>query len=253
MVNQEDWPRLRRWLELFPTEFVDQTPELLIVKAWVLHSQFRLAEVDTLLDGIEAKRGIIGANSDVADPDPLAAEVAFLRAQGCYWRVEGERCLLLTEHVLAIAPNDYTMVRGSALLYMGVAAQMAGNQAAGFARLQVEFSLATGRNVALEARILIGLAVMEWAACDLSAVRAHGRAAAQSGRTTSVIGSRGWGHYFLGCVHYWRNELAEAANHFGAIVDRPFGAHAMAAVHSHFGLAQTYSRHRVAWPMAVIS
>ena len=56
VLNQEDWPRLRRWLELFPAEFIDQTPELLIVKAWVLHSQFRIAEIDGLLDGIEAKR-----------------------------------------------------------------------------------------------------------------------------------------------------------------------------------------------------
>ena len=239
VVNQEDWPRLRRWLELFPAEFVDQTPELLIVKAWVWHSQFRLAEMDTLLDDIEARRGKIGANSDVAGPDPLAADVTFLRAQGCYWRVEGERCLLLSERVLEIAPHDHTMVRGSALLYLGGSAQMVGKQAAGFARLQHEFSLATGRNAALEARILIGLAAMAWAACDLSAAMRMAARLLNLGEQHRLLGSRGWGHYFLGCVHYWRNELAEAANHFGAIVDRPFGVHGMTVLHSHFGLALT--------------
>ena len=91
VLNQEDWPRLRRWLELFPAEFIDQTPELLIVKAWALHSQFRIAEIDGLLDGIEARRQAIGANSDAAGPDLLAVDIAFLRAQGCFWRSQGER------------------------------------------------------------------------------------------------------------------------------------------------------------------
>ena len=55
-----------------------------------------------------------------------------------------------------------------------------------------------------------------------------------------LLASQSWARLFLGCVHYWRNELAEAAVHFGALVERPYGAHLLAAVHAHFGLAMTY-------------
>ena len=107
-------------------------------------------------------------------------------------------CLLLSQHVLEIAPSTYTMVRGGALLYLGVAAQMEGNQAAGFARLQVEFSLATGRDAVLESRILIGLAAMQWAAGDLSAATRTAVRHARTGRTTPVAGKSGMGSLFPG-------------------------------------------------------
>ena len=237
VLNQEDWPRLQRWLDLFPAEFVAQTPELSIIRAWVLHNQFRSAEVDSLLDEIEAILAVRAATSAVVEPDPLEGDVACLRAMCCFWRGEGERCLLLTRRVLEVAPRTYTMVRGSALLYLGVAAQLAGEEAAGFARLQDEFSLASGRNAAMEARILIGLTVMEWVACDLSATTRMAERLLKLGEQHRLVASWAWGHYYLGCVHYARNDLAQAATHFGAIVDRPFGAHALTVVQSHFGLA----------------
>ena len=133
------------------------------------------------------------------------------------------------------------MVRGGALLYLGVAAQMEGNQAAGFARLQVEFSLATGRDAVLESRILIGLAAMQWAAGDLTAATRTALRMLELGEQHRLLASRAWGHFALGCVYYWRNEMTEAASHFAAIVDRPFGANVLTVVHSHFGLALAFA------------
>jgi LuxR family maltose regulon positive regulatory protein len=202
VLNQEDWPRLQRWLDLFPAAFVAQTPELLIARAWVLHNQFRSAEVEQLLDAVEGKRAMSGATTAVAAPDPLEADIACLRAMASFWRAEDERCLLLTQRVLEIAPSTDTMVRGCALMYLGVATQLVGRQAAGFARLQDEYSHATGRDAAMEARLLTGLTAMEWVACDLSAATRIAGRLLKLGEEHRLLASRAWGHYYLGCVHY---------------------------------------------------
>ena len=81
---------------------------------------------------------------------------------------------------------------------------------------------------------------MQWVAADLGAAERSARRLLDSGERHHLLASQAWGRFLLGCVHYWRNELAEAAAAFGALVERPYGAHLMTALHGHCGLAMTY-------------
>ena len=89
VINQEDWPRLARWLDLFPAEYIERTPELWIIKAWVLHSRFRLGEIEALLDQIEASLDQTRAGMSAADASALTGEIAVLRSQNRYWAGDG--------------------------------------------------------------------------------------------------------------------------------------------------------------------
>ena len=91
VINQEDWPRLTRWLGLFPADFVERTPELWIIKAWSLQSRFRLNEVDLLLDQIEAHWDQLCAGQSAADAEILSAEIATHRSQNRFWAGDGAR------------------------------------------------------------------------------------------------------------------------------------------------------------------
>ena len=42
VINREDWPTLDRWLRQLPEEKINQHPELLIIRAWVLNFLWRL-------------------------------------------------------------------------------------------------------------------------------------------------------------------------------------------------------------------
>ena len=253
VVNRENWPRMRRWLERFPYRFVEQTPALWIIQAWQLHNQFRVAEIEALLDRIEANRATMRASGDMTHPGILDAEVAYLRAQSCFWRTDGEECLRRSQSVLEIVPDEYTMLRGGALLYFGLAAQMEGKQEAGFAHLRYEYDIAANRSASMAASILLGLTIMEWVAGDLNATARMAERLCNLAEQHQLVASRAWGHYFLGCAHYWRNELVKAAHYFGAVVDRPFGANGMAVAHSHFGLALIFAaQNRLADARAIV-
>ena len=49
LLNQEQWPRLERWLRLLPAALIDQQPELLLAEAWLAYHRAQPAELQTRL------------------------------------------------------------------------------------------------------------------------------------------------------------------------------------------------------------
>ncbi len=227
VLNQEDWPRMRRWLGLFSPQFQAQAPVLWLVRANVLMNQFRMVELDAGLERL-------------APYAAFAAEVACLRAQTCFWRGDAVLSLELARNALATLPSDNIHAYGNALIFMALALQMQGVPEEGLAWLAQELGSAAQHNEVLTARILLAMSGVNWAIGRLDHVARFALRLLNVGEHSHLVASRGWGNYYAGCAHYWRNELAMAEKYFGAVVEQPLGVHAMVAMHSHFGLALTY-------------
>ena len=227
VLNQEDWPRMRRWLELFSPQFYAQAPALWMIKASVLMNQFRLGELDLMLDRL-------------AGHGDYAPEVAALRCQTYFWQGDAEQSLHLARQALETLPPDNIHAYGNALIFLALALQMRGAKEEGFERLMYELSNAAKSNAVLTTRALLALTGANWAAGNLDYVNRFAQRLLDVGEQNYLPSSRTWGHYFLGCTHYWRNELEQAERQFGAVVEQPLGAHGMVIMHSHFGLGLTY-------------
>ena len=227
VLNQEDWPRMRRWLELFSSQFLAQAPVLWLVKANVLMNQFRLAELDASLDRL-------------AGYEAFAPELASLRAQTCFWRGDAALSLDLARNALATLAPDNIHAYGNALIFMALALQIQGAPEEGLERLMRELSSAARHNAVLTTRVLLAMTGVNWGIGRLDHVARFAQRLLSVAEHSHLVASRGWGNYYVGCAHYWRNELAPAEKHFGAVVEQPLGTHAMVAMHSHFGLALTY-------------
>ena len=128
VIRQEDWSRLARWVDLFPADYANRSPEVWVIKAWAVQVRFRLREVGDLLDQIETHWDQLCVGQTAAEVEILAAEMAVLRCQNRFWAVDGAQCLALAEYALAHTPIDYTGVYGNALLYYGLALQMTGGR-----------------------------------------------------------------------------------------------------------------------------
>lgn len=226
-LNQENWPRMRRWLELFSSQSFAEEPTVLMLRANVELNQFRLAELATTLDRLDDLR-------------PYAAEVAVLRSQVCFWQGDVDLCLQLAREGLATLPPDHVHTYGNALIMLALGLQVHGAQDEGLERLLHELSRAASRNAQLTARVLLALTGLHWAAGSLDQVNRYAQRLLDIGERNHLVASRGWAHYFLGCTYYWRNELAQARQHFAAVVEQPLGMHTMVLMHSHFGLVLTY-------------
>jgi LuxR family maltose regulon positive regulatory protein len=228
VLNAEDWPRMRRWLEIFSPGFFEQAPALWMVKAAVLVNRFRLAELSTLLARLDAY-------------PVYAAEVAAMRSQVFFWQGDAAGALAQARTALAGLPPALVHPLGNALIMLGLALQISGDQDAGFNRLMHELSSTGPKSSVITTRVLLALTGMHWAAANLDHVLRFARRMLDLGEQHHLWAIRSWAHYFLGCVYYWRNELGEAEREFAAVVDQPQGAHAMVVLQSHFGLALCYT------------
>ncbi len=226
-LNQENWPRMRRWLELVPPQSLAQEPALWLIKANVQLNQFHLAELTTTLERLDALR-------------VYAPEVAALRSQQCFWQGDIDLGLELARAALASLPPDHVHTYGNALIMLALGLQVHGAQDEGLERLLHELSTTASRHAQLRARVLLALTGVYWAAGSLDQVSRYAHRLLDIGERNHLVASRGWAHYFLGCTYYWRNELARAQQHFAAVVEQPLGMHTMVLMHSHFGLVLTY-------------
>ena len=100
------------------------------------------------------------------------------------------------------------------------------------------------QNPRFRVRVLISLAIAQWAAADLSAAERSARQLLQLGEQHHLLAGQGWGRLVLGCVYYARNQLADAAKYFGGLVEHPYGPTALAIIYGHCGLAMTYMAQR---------
>jgi LuxR family maltose regulon positive regulatory protein len=227
LTNREDWPRIQRWLDMFPAHVFDQAPSLWKLKAWLLSNQFRLAEIGPLIQRLEHDA-------------EFAPELAYMRAQAYFWRTDIAPCLHWARLAAQTIPRETTLAYGSTILILALALQVSGQYEEGLSMLLRELNNSGPGHPALAARLLIPLVALHWAAGNLDYVHQFGQRLAALGEEHHLPASRGWAHFYLGCAHYWRNEMEQAAGHFGAVVEHPFGVHRLAVLHSHFGLALTH-------------
>ncbi len=135
-LNHRQWRQMERWLDQLPSEMVEQRPALLLLRAWLLHTRFRLMDIPPLLDHAETL-----LDSDKCDLEEhtralLRGEIDALESQNCYWRGEGQRCLELARRCLAATPSDQRETQGLALLYMILGLRQTGDTAAAWALLR---------------------------------------------------------------------------------------------------------------------
>ena len=200
--------RLARCLCLLPADAVEADPQLLSLKAWLLHRQGRLVEMAAVLDRIEVLLERCGADQPLAGL--VQGSLLALRSAQDYLDGSAEGAARCAEQALACLPAECIDERVLAQTVIAAARQMAGDLAG--ARQSIDESLAQARGPIdrCQLPLLAARCFIDWMAADLSALN---WVANQDQR----VGGAPWGGdggglraYFLGLVQYQRNELALA-------------------------------------------
>ncbi len=249
VLNREDRVTLERWLRLLPDDFIQHQPWLLTIKAvavgfsWQLAAQYKLLDqIDALLDKGEdpvpgtgtATMRWIGAQ-DLSAPRSI---VATLRGQKAFVSGQAERAVAYSEEALALVPHRWRYVRGVAVQYWGMAMQAIGRGNDARRRLIDEYAGLLEKADTYAPRLLFAACFNALEAGDLEQAEQFGDVLldqATAGRLPQAVG---FSHYFLGVVHYSRNELDAAEQHFGELVAQRLSVHTQAARNGMIGLAR---------------
>ncbi|SBT05000.1 ATP-dependent transcriptional regulator, MalT-like, LuxR family [Candidatus Accumulibacter aalborgensis] len=211
LINREQRQRLDRCLRLLPLDAVEDDPQLLLLKAWLMHHQGRHRETPAVLDRIEALLDSHDPAPDTLRSDWLHGNVLALRSLQHYLEGCADLALACAEQALQRLATDCVQARVTAQAVLAGARQLSGDL--GGARQSIHDALvrASGPIDICQASLVVALCFIDWMAADLSALQwtANLKHPLSDASFGSQINSA-LGRYFLGLVQYQRNELAPA-------------------------------------------
>jgi len=232
-LNAERWFILEKWLSMLPDAMIQQRPELLIAQVWIHYYHYNYGFMPSILDAAESLLG------HQAEAHPLYAEIYLFRAVFYGFQGNGELGFKFVEDALERIPETQHFVRGVAETFLGLTGQMHG-QKESVANILTDLLLNEPLGDARKIRVIYTLASVHIISGELSVAFALSQqleAFAISITSTLYIA---WSSYFLGLIHYCRNELDQAIDHLSKVAELNYVIIRRVSVDSMAGLALTY-------------
>ncbi len=239
LMNDQQWPRLERWLDMLPRDRVEQDPELLLLEAWIYHIRHQLLEMAACLDKVETliATSLPGAS---AGAEHIRGHFEALRGfQSCI-AVDSERALIQTRYACENIPREHKRALAFAHLFLAGAYQMAGDLETGLSSLHKAASDNILQGDPYRAHYLVNPCFLYWMAADLTAMWQAADRSLKIDKDHQLPETVVYGLYFLGIAHYHRNELQIAEEKLVAAVKDNYAYNGVNFAHSSFALALTY-------------
>lgn len=221
LMNKDQWHRLERWLNLFPHKIVQQYTHLILLRCWLdLYHWYRL---DYLVTDLEQAEVLLkNSNLKTHKLDPLKAEVAAIRSNLAYWILKPSDGITLAEQVLHDSPDAHECVRSTALLGWSPLHQMLGELKQGERVLWNHMEDGRFNSPNSRARLIQSLCLSYWPEADTRKLYKAASSLLELSIKHELPWSQSFARYFLGLIHYERNELNEAVAQFEIIVGDPY-------------------------------
>jgi LuxR family maltose regulon positive regulatory protein len=238
-LNHEQWRTLEGALSLLPDETVQTRPALLLARVIIWLVQGNLSGV---LPRLEQAQTLIGASAGGdKSSNALLGESDMVRSYVALFAMnDAQTALACAQRALEYVPVTHAYVRGLAMLFWAIAAQLTGQFKTTVHTLNRELDSIGELHSRYAPRLLFALSTIHSAEGYLDELAEyaghHLRKSAEQHLTINV----GWAHYWLGVFCYERDELDAAAAHFSANTQRSHGLNAQCAHDSFVGLALTY-------------
>jgi LuxR family maltose regulon positive regulatory protein len=223
VINREDRPTLERWMRLLPEELIQQRPELLIIRAWVLQFSWQLNLQAKVLQQIEELLEAQGRTSlQDNELQILQAQLLLLRAEHAYFGNQPKRAIDLCRQALELLPPSWTFGRGAAMLFLGFSMQAIGQAQAAERLLLAEYESYGDKTDTYALLVLESLCFIYLNTGQLEQTRRIAQLLFQGSTRSGIAFMRNLAEWHLGLVCYQCNELEAAAQHFTQVVENRF-------------------------------
>ncbi len=233
ILNADQWYVLQRWLSRLPDDIKQQRPELLLARAWIFYFTLKLRAIPPLLEKIES---LLDKDAEKG----LWGEVAFLWGHHWFWLGQTAQSLDFLQRALDLIPESYDHGRGETEVIWALAGQMAGQKEKVIRTLTNRLYYQQRPQAIRMTRLLGALVFVYFLSGDLiKAEQATYQLADVATENGSAYAER-WASYLLGYVHYFQDNLEDAAVHLERAVAGRYILHTAPAVDSLSGLTLVY-------------
>lgn len=238
LMNGTKWQQLDRYLHLFSPGVLDQYPDLLMLKAWLLYHRGRWSELPSALERLNSTLAKVSLPPVAADH--LEGEISALRSLLFFHANDPENALAAAQLALDKSPRELWIVRVLARLYVAAVLQRRGDSNEAHAVIYRALELEETESRAFKA-ILVSIACnLFWFDGDLHGMAMAADQALKLSEQANLPHFVSYSNYHRGRVSYQHNDLAAAEAHFTTVVRQPYLSYGDCFVHSACGLAMTY-------------
>ncbi len=233
---------MERWLRLLPEEQIQNSPGLLLARAWVLQTHGQLEDYPRLLTNTEQLLGV--SERGVRDQDDTqsrlqSALIAIGWSHFQYHAGQAQASLESAQAALEWTPPGEEYVAAVALAVLAISRQATGQEAVTIAELQQALRAGSVRPT-VTARLLYALEFVYLPAGKLPQEEHTARHVLRLTKEADLALAQNWAHWFLGVVYYEWNQLEAAVYHFSAVIANRHHAHLWAVQEAMCGLALAY-------------
>ncbi len=239
LMNRDQWHRLERWLKLFSHKAVLQYPHLILLRCWLdLYHWYRL---DYLVKDLDRADLLLETSAlNVHEADPLKAEVAAIRSNLAYWILEPSQGVALVEQALRDSPDGHECTQTTAIFGWGPLCQMLGEAKQGERILWDHMEDGRYSHPSSQPRLMLSLCIVYWPEAETRNLMQAASRLLQISLEHELLWNHSFARYFLGLIHYERNELNEAVAQLEIIVGKPYRFPIQNVTHCSFLLSLSY-------------
>jgi len=169
MLNETRWSLLEIWLTLFQEHSIESSPELWMLKTWLVYHRAQYGSLPALLQKLEE---ILAAEPDQKAATRLAGEIHTLRSLVAYHSNDGEGAISHALMALELIPSELWIVRVLARLYLaGGLLMTGGDQSGSYSAIYNAFTEEEVQNKHFRATLLSVVCNIHWLAADLHGLK----------------------------------------------------------------------------------
>jgi LuxR family maltose regulon positive regulatory protein len=239
LMDNQEWPQLKRWLRMLPYEEVEKSPELLIFDAWHFHLQHNLADMDLCLQKAEE---LMAALSPEASTRFMLIQgyCDALRAFHFYMKADGEQALAHAQRACTNIPVHHKRGRVFAHIFQLGARQMLGELDAGLTVYQEAMKDRALLPRGYQSVFMANLCFVYWMDADLISLRQTAERSLLNEHIKRLPETTSMGLYHLGIASYYLNDLALSEEHLTTLINEYPTYNEELFAYSSFALALIY-------------
>lgn len=235
LMDQARWQRLARYLDRFSQTYINQQPDLSMLKTWLIYHRGHYGQLPAALGQLAT--AVSQSELDSATARYLQAEASALASLLSYYSINAERTIAEANFAVENTPPEAWIIRILARLCLAAAHQMKGDLVLAHNTILGAADKEVVRSNRFKSTMLMSSCYIYWMAADLEGLLQVANQCVALFDFPGVAAIKGQVHYHMGCAHYQRNELTLAEEHFLAVLQQPHINYGDVFAHSAFGLS----------------
>jgi LuxR family maltose regulon positive regulatory protein len=242
LMNQQQWSRLERWLDMFPRDSVEENPEMLLYRLWSNHMRTAGFDVSALATQLEKIENLISNSppNGSVKAEQIRSHCDALRSFQHYIGADGEIALKHARSACENIPIHHKRARLRAHIFQVASYQMVGDLETGLSHYYSEVQENPNLSSGDQAMYLANLCFIYWIDADLISMLQTSENTLKIAMDHPISEAIAFSLYFNGIACYHQNNLQSAEEKLARMVKDFYMYMQLVHTHGSFCLSLIY-------------